>query len=320
MEQFLVHDSADWAEDTSVLVAEMTGVSKLYGQNMALRQVDLAVRSGEILALLGPNGAGKTSSVATMIGMIQPTRGQAKLFGLDPRNRQARMRCGVMLQISGLPDTLMVREHIELFSSYYPAPLPLGRVLATSGLERLANRPYRKLSGGEKQRLHFALAICGDPELLFLDEPTVGLDVESRRAFWDQIRSLTGQGRTVVLTTHYLEEADALADRIVVLRQGRIVAEGTPAQIKGRTAGRRVRIRTVLPEEEVAQIPGVTSLKRVGARLELLTQKAEPVVLTLLQRDPGLQDLEVGGVGLEEAFLDLVQSNDGGEETAWTRL
>jgi ABC-2 type transport system ATP-binding protein len=173
-----------------------------------------------------------------------------------------------------------------------------------SGLDK-QDGIYGKLSGGQKQRLHFALALCGNPDILFLDEPTVGLDVESRRAFWERIRDFIGSGRTVVLTTHYIEEADALADRVIVINHGHIIAEGTPAEIKSRTAATRIRCVTKLNLEEVSHLPGVTSARREGAALEVLSPKAEPVVLELLTRDPSLHGLEVSGAGLEEAFLAL---------------
>ena len=196
------------------------------------------------------------------------------------------MRTGAMLQISGVPETLKVGEHLELFSSYYPQPLKLQEVVRMAGLEGLEGRAYGKLSGGQKQRLHFALALCGDPDLLFLDEPTVGLDAASRRTFWEQIRAFTRRGKTVVLTTHYLEEADALADRIIVINEGEVIAQGTPAEIKAQAAGRRIRCVTTLSEQEVKDLPGVTSVWCDGMALDLLVKEAESIVLDLLQRDP----------------------------------
>jgi ABC-2 type transport system ATP-binding protein len=219
------------------------------------------------------------------------------------------MRTGAMMQISSVPQTLTVGEHIEVFSAYYPHPLGKTEVLSAAGLKGLEDRLYGKLSGGQQQRLLFALAVCGDPEMLFLDEPTVGLDVASRRGFWDHIRGLVSKGRTVLLTTHYLEEADALADRIVVIDHGRIVADGTPAEIKARAAARKVRCRTRLTPAEVAGLPGVQRITGDGPTLEVLTARAEPLLRELLSRDAALADLEVTGVGLEEAFLSLT-AND----------
>jgi ABC-2 type transport system ATP-binding protein len=212
-----------------------------------------------------------------------------------------------MLQISGVPETLKVKEHLELYRSYYPHPLPMKALLEASGLMGLENRLYGKLSGGQKQRLHLAIAMCGNPDLIFLDEPTTGLDVTSRRALWEQVRTLIGKGRTVVLTTHYLEEADALADRVAVMDKGRIIANGSPAEIKAKTSGQKIRAITSLPLETIKALPGVSSVHQEGAGIEILTSKAESVVLSLLQKDKTLSGLEVSSAGLEDAFLALTR-------------
>ncbi|MHB8330940.1 MAG: ABC transporter ATP-binding protein, partial [Candidatus Dormibacteria bacterium] len=215
-------------------------VRKSYGRVEALRGVSVTVQRGEVMAMLGPNGAGKTTAISVMLGMRRPTAGQARLFDLDPSDRAARSRCGVMLQESGVNDVLGVRETVDIFRGYYPSPLPTGRVLELAGLGEVANRKINALSGGQRQRLYYALAICGDPEALFLDEPTAGMDVESRRAFIDGIRRYASEGRTVILSTHYLEEADQLADRVVVIDRGMIIADDSPAAIKSKVASRRV--------------------------------------------------------------------------------
>jgi len=269
--------------------------------------VSLTLCPGEVLALLGPNGAGKTTALSLLLGLARPDRGEVKLFGGSPRDRASRTRVGVMLQLSGVPETLTVAEHLRLFASYYPRPLPLGVVLERTGLTGLERRLYGQLSGGQRQRLHLALALVGNPDLLFLDEPTTGLDVMSRRALWEGVKAFVAGGKTVLLTTHYLEEADALADRIVVLDRGRVVAEGTPAAIKQQVAGRRVRCVTALPLGAVQALPGVRRASWDGAETELIVTEPEPVVRVLLERDPGLTGLEVIGVGLEEAFLALTQ-------------
>ena len=244
------------------VVASLECVSKNYGQVRALRGVNFAVRAGEVVALLGPNGAGKTTAVKLLLGLMQPNGGRVRVFGGDPVNPQNRMRTGAMLQVGRVPETLRVREHIDLFSSYYSNPLPLNTVLAVAGLEKLRDRKFGDLSGGQRQRALFALAICGDPDLLFLDEPTVGLDVEARRTLWEQIRRLVARGKTILLTTHYLQEADALADRIAVINQGEIIAEGTPAEIKAQTSGKRIRCVTRLSPSVLRQIPGVKRRSR----------------------------------------------------------
>ena len=214
-----------------------------------------------------------------------------------------------MLQVSRVPETLTVREHITLFSSYYPAPLPLDVVLGLSGLESVADRRYGRLSGGQQQRTLFALALCGNPGLLFLDEPTVGMDVESRRQFWATVRALADGGRSILLTTHYLEEADALATRIVVLNRGRVIANGTPAAIKQQAAGRQIRCRTRLPEAALALLPGVQRVSREGEQMLLLASDSDRVVRALLAADETASDLEIRSAGLEEAFLALTAAD-----------
>ncbi len=289
-------------------LATMSAVTHRYGDVVALDGLNLEIRAGEVLAVLGPNGAGKTTAIGLLLGTLRVQEGTVRVFGHEPGAGAVRMRRGAMLQVSGVPDTLTIAEHLELFSSYYPAPLPVSRLLAMAGLEELANRRYGRLSGGQKQRVMFALALAGDPELVFLDEPTTGLDVEARRSLWNEIRELKAAGRTAVLTTHYLEEADALADRIAVIHEGRVVAEGTPAEIKSRAADRRVRCITAVNRDEVAALPGVARVEVNGQHLEVLTTQPEELLRTLLALDPDLRDLHVTGARLEDAFLTLVRN------------
>ena len=216
--------------------ARFSHVTKSYASVDALRGLDLTIRSGELVALLGANGAGKTTAVRTLLGLTSPTSGEVRVFGLDPRHAATRVRIGAMLQIARVPETLRVCEHVQLFSSYYPSPLPFARIIEAAGLQGLERRKFGQLSGGQQKRVLFALAICGDPDLLILDEPTAGLDVEARRALWKQIRAFTARGRSVLLTTHYLAEAEALADRVVVLHGGVVVREGTPRDVRGDAA------------------------------------------------------------------------------------
>ena len=291
------------------VIAELQDVWKSYGDIVALYGIDLQIHAGEVLGLLGPNGAGKTTTVNLLLGLSQPLQGTVQVFGHDPSHARSRMHVGAMLQISAVPETLRVAELIDLFSSYYPDPLPIDETVHIAGLEGIEKRPFGQLSGGQRQRVLFALSICGDPELLYLDEPTTGLDVEARRGLWAQIRQFVDRGRSVVLTTHYLEEADALADRIVLLDGGRTIAEGSPAEIKARVQGRRIRCHTRLHPFEIKGIPGVTQATEVDGVTEILTPRAEPIVRELLMRDPELSDLEVLGAALDDAFLALTHSN-----------
>ena len=290
-----------------LVVASLEGVNKNYGNVRALRGVDFRVRAGEVVALLGPNGAGKTTAVKLLLGLMPPNSGRARVFGGDPTNPENRLRTGAMLQVGRVPETLRVSEHIDLFSSYYQKPMAPAEVLAAAGLEKLRDRKFGDLSGGQRQRVLFALAICGDPDLLFLDEPTVGLDVEARRMLWDEIRKMVARGKTVLLTTHYLQEADALADHVAVINQGAIIAEGTPTEIKSQTSGKRIRCITALSLACVREIPGVTAAKPDREAVEIHAREAEPVVRVLLARDPSLSGLEITSAGLEEAFLALMQ-------------
>jgi ABC-2 type transport system ATP-binding protein len=302
--------------NTGAVVASLEAVSKNYGEIRALRNVNFSVHSGQVVALLGPNGAGKTTAVKLLLGLMPPNSGKARVFGGDPTNPENRLRTGAMLQVGRVPETLRIREHIDLFSSYYPTPMPLAEVLSATGLEKLQDRKFGDLSGGQRQRTLFALAICGNPDLLFLDEPTVGLDVEARRSLWEEIRRLVERGKTVLLTTHYLEEADALADRIAVINQGEIIAEGTPGEIKAQTSGKRIRCITSLSVPSLLQIPGVIDVRQDRDTVEIHAREAETVVRTLLARDASLSELEITSAGLEEAFLALTQDNGRNENRA----
>ncbi|MES2359107.1 MAG: ABC transporter ATP-binding protein [Gemmatimonadota bacterium] len=288
--------------------ARLSSVSKTYDDKVALRDVSLDIDPGGVVALLGPNGAGKTTTVKLLLGLAAPTSGSVTLFGGDPRRSSTRQRIGAMLQVGKVPETLRVSEHIDLFRTYYPNPMPTAEIFAAAGLDGLGDRRFGDLSGGQRQRVLFALAICGDPDMLFLDEPTLGFDVETRRSFWEQIRAFVSRGRTILLTTHYMEEADALADRIVVIDHGSIIADGTPAAIKQRVSGRKIHCTTRLSEEELRAIPGVTQLRYDHGNTDLVVTNAESVARELLWADESLADLEISAIQLEEAFLALTQS------------
>ena len=297
-----------------VVLAELLGASKTFGTGAAavhaVADVDLTVRAGELLAVLGPNGAGKTTALSMLMGLSTPTSGTARLFGRDPRDLAARQRMGVMLQSSGVPDTLRVRELLTAFRGYYPVPLPFASVVEAAGLRGLENRLFGTLSGGQQRRVLFGIALCGDPELVFVDEPTTGLDAEVRRTLWATLRDLAGSGRGVVLTTHYLEEADALADRIVVLNQGRVIVDGSPSQVKSLVPGRRISAESTVAAAEASGWPAVHHAVRDGSRLELLVSEAEPVVRELLARDRSVTGLTVSEPTLEDAFLTLTNRTE----------
>ena len=283
---------------------ELTGASKRYGDVLAVDNVTLAINVGELVAMLGPNGAGKTTSIHLMLGLRNPTAGKARLFGLDPKDLKARSRIGVMLQESGVPGMLRVEELVRLFCSYYPRPLPVVQAIAMAGLEEKATTLVKDLSGGQHQRLYLALALCGDPEVLFLDEPTVGMDVEGRRRFLQEIGDLGARGRTIVLTTHYLEEADQLAQRVIVIDRGHVIADSSPAQIKARVAGKRITFTTTQQTDEnmLAGLP-LNSQQVNDHRVRLLTNEPEAVLRELFRRGVEMRDLEVSGADLEEAFV-----------------
>jgi ABC-2 type transport system ATP-binding protein len=292
-------------------VARFEDVSKSYGTVRALAGFNFEVRGGELVALLGPNGAGKTTAIRLLLGLARPTSGRLSVFGGDPASVDTHIRVGAMMQVGRVPETLRVREHVDLFSSYYPNPLPISETLAIAGLEELKDRKFGALSGGQKQRVLFALAICGNPDLLFLDEPTVGLDVEARHLLWDEIRSLLQRGKTVVLTTPYLEEADALADRIAVINNGSIIAHGTPAELKSRTAGKKIRCITELPLDVISAFPGVVDMENDREAVVIHTSQPENVLRRLLQLDLEVSGIEVSSAGLEAAFLALTRSDGG---------
>ena len=289
-------------------IAVLDRVTKKYGNVTALDGLSLALRPGEIVALLGPNGAGKSTAVRLLLGLSSPNSGTARIFGGNPRDAETRTRIGAMLQVASVPKTLKVKEHIDLFRSYFPEPLSFREVVRIAQLEGIEDKLFEKLSGGQKQRLLFGLAVCGNPEIVFLDEPTVGMDIEARRGLWTQIRSLAAQGKTVLLTTHYLEEADALAHRIVVINKGKVVSEGTPQEVKGRFASRKIKCCTTLSTAQLWALPGVIDVEQIGSHTCITAGNAEGVLRKMLAYDQDLSELEVVSPGLEDAFLALTQN------------
>lgn len=288
-------------------LARLENVSKRYGNITALNGLNLSVHSGEILALLGPNGAGKTTAVSLMLNLVEPDSGKVSLFNQDPQVLSARQRIGVMLQSTELPETMRVSELIELTQSYYPRLRDLEEIAEMAGIGDLLKRPYGKLSGGQQRRVQFAMAICAKVEILFLDEPTVGLDIEAREAMWVSLRKLVAEGCSIVLTTHYLEEAEALANRVMVIAQGSVIAEGSVESIRSRVALRKIRCISSLEISTIEQWPHIDSVGHDGQYLNIQTADAESVTRRLLNEDAGLAQLEIKRAGLAEAFIELTK-------------
>jgi len=288
-------------------LAELSGVHKRYGKTVALDGLDLQVKGGELLAVLGQNGAGKTTAISLLLGLQEADAGSARLFGKPPQQLETRRQIGVMMQEAMLPAELRVREQIDLVASYYPAPLAPEAVMEMTNTASLAKRPYGKLSGGQKRQVQFAIAMCGNPKLLFLDEPTVGLDVQARKLMWATLRQLVEQGSSIVLTTHYLEEAEALADRVMVVAKGRVIASGTLNEIRAHVVRKQISCLTTVAVEQIRSWPEVESATTDQQGLHITANNAEAVVRRLLSADEDLQDLEVRRAGLAEAFTELTQ-------------
>jgi ABC-type multidrug transport system ATPase subunit len=295
-------------------LAELSGVSKRYRSVVALDGMDLQVRAGELLAVLGPNGAGKSTAISLLLGLQQPDKGEARLLGQSPLTLEARRGVGVMMQDVALSPELRVREQIELVASYYPDPMSPDEAMLMTQTTALGIRPYGKLSGGQKRQVQFAMAVVGRPRLMFLDEPTVGLDIAAREVMWAMLRDLVHAGVSIVLTTHYLEEAESLADRVVVLAKGRVIATGTVNEIRAVVGHKRIACSTRLSPEVVASWPGVQSVRRERGRLQIVAGDAEIVVKRLVVEDADFRDLEVHSAGLAEAFTELTQEPKSSQE------
>ncbi|HET7573427.1 MAG TPA: ABC transporter ATP-binding protein [Gaiellaceae bacterium] len=298
---------------------ELQGLAKTFrtpqGPVEAVRGVDVSIARGETVALLGPNGAGKSTTIDMMLGLLRPDRGSASLFGRSPDDAVAAGAVSAMLQTGSLIRDLTVRELVAMVASLYPSPLPVDHVLELTGTERLAAQRTQKLSGGETQRVRFALALVADAELLVLDEPTVAMDVEGRRAFWTTMREVAASGKTILFATHYLEEADAYADRVVLMARGRVVADGPPTEIKAMVGSRT--IRATLPDADLgalARLPGVTNAERRGEAVVLACSDSDEAIRALLAAQPAARDIEISGAGLEEAFLQLTGDEPAGAE------
>ncbi|MEU9480713.1 ABC transporter ATP-binding protein [Streptomyces sp. NPDC048191] len=292
------------APPTAEVVARATAVTRRYGDTTALDGIDLDVRAGELVGLLGPNGAGKSTLINVLTGLRRTTSGRCELFGQDPRTPAGRRHIGVTPQETGLPETLRVREVVDFVAAHYPAPEDRDALLDRFGLAGLANRQTGGLSGGQKRRLAVALAFVGRPRLVFLDEPTTGLDVEARHVLWERIRAFHEDGGTVVLTSHYLEEIEVLAKRVVVVSGGRVLADDSVAAIRGMVDVQRVS----LVAASLPPVPGVIRTERTDGRTHVLTRDADQFVRDLVTSGVPFSGLEVRPTTLEEAFLALASA------------
>lgn len=283
----------------------LDGVTKTFGSVQAVRGVDLELGQGEVVAFLGPNGAGKTTTIDMVLGLSKPTQGRIEVLGLAPRQAVAHGLVSAVMQTGGLLKDLTVRETVEYTASLFASSVPVDAALVNAGIADIADRKVGKCSGGEQQRLRFAMALLPDPALLLLDEPTTGMDVEGRRTFWNAIRADTDAGRTVLFATHYLEEADQYADRIVLISHGRIVADGSGAEIRALASGRT--IRATLPSvdlDALRSLPGVTAVERRGDQVLVTADDSDRVARYLLTNTDA-RDLEITSHNLEDAFLAL---------------
>jgi len=290
---------------TEQTIASIRNLNKSFADNKVLTDINLELNQSEVLSILGPNGAGKTTLINTLLGRLSMDSGEVSLFGYQPGSLAVKRQTGAMLQVSSLPDMSTVKEHIELFQSYYADPMSYDQVMAFSGLKEIENQYSKTLSGGQKQRLLFALAICGSPKLLFLDEPTVGMDISARKSLWKAIETLKEKGTSILLTTHYLEEADQLSDRVVMLSKGKIVREGTPSEIKSQINTKRIRFRS---DADIALLAGLKTAERTSQvngnndYFEIETSNAELTIKEIFEQQIPMTDLTIVGAALEDAF------------------
>jgi ABC-2 type transport system ATP-binding protein len=294
--------------NTALSVAQLRKVSKRYGNTQALTDLDLDIRAGELMALLGPNGAGKTTALGVLTGRLTADTGSAHVFGHIPGSMAARKQLGVMLQNTTLPDTARVDELLQLFASYYDAPMSVAEALDTAGLSTVAKRAYSALSGGQQRLVQFALALIGRPKLMLVDEPSTGLDVEVRARLWQTLRTMKARGIALVLTTHYLEEAEALADRVVVIKQGQLIADASPAELKQRLLGKWVSAVSSVSIATLQSWSECISARSEGNKLLVHTRQPEALLQRWFALDLQLSELEVNAQRFEDAIVSLTSS------------
>ncbi|UQD52274.1 ABC transporter ATP-binding protein [Bacillus methanolicus] len=289
-------------------IVSVKNVTKTFHNKTAVNDVSFSIRKGEVVAILGPNGAGKTTTISMMLGLLKPTSGEIRLFGLLPQEKSVREKIGTMLQEVSVIEGLKVKELLELIRSYYPHPLPLQELITLTGLtEQDLKTMAEKLSGGQKRRLNFALALAGNPELIIFDEPTVGMDITSRNRFWQTVEKLAGQGKTIIFTTHYLQEADDVAQRILLFNEGRIIADGTPSEIKSRISKKSVSF-VVDPAKSLESLykhPVIDNIFRKDGRVIVQTDDTDKILELLFLEKIGARDIEIERGKLEEAFEEL---------------
>lgn len=293
-------------------IIEVNGVSKVFKDKKAVNHVSFSVKKGEIIALLGPNGAGKTTMISMMLGLQKPSEGKVLICGSNPTHKDVRNKIGAMLQEVSVIDSVSVEEVIDLFCSYYQNPMKKEALIQLANLQEERKKRCETLSGGQKRRLNFALALAGNPDVIFLDEPTVGMDITSRKSFWDTMRNLTNEGKTIILTTHYLEEADALADRILLLANGRVIADRTPNEMKSTILQKKIsfELREEVPINMLRSLPYVTDVHREKQRFIVMTDDADVTLREIFVKNVPVMEIEVERGGLDEAFQQFVEKEE----------
>jgi ABC-2 type transport system ATP-binding protein len=290
----------------------LSGLTKKFGTLTAVNDVDLTIQAGEVVALLGPNGAGKSTTIDLLLGLARPTDGTAELFGEDPHRAIVTGRVGAMLQGGALLKTTTVRESVALIHALHKHPLSVEEAMERAGVTALAKQKIGSLSGGQMQRARFAVAVVSNPDLLILDEPTAAMDVAARHSFWESMREFTDMGKTVVFATHYLDEADTFADRIVIMSDGRIIADGTPSEVKSVVTGRTLSFTLESADiESLEGLVGVTHLEQRGARIILQSEDSDAALRALLSHYPDAADIEIVSRNMDDAFMALTAPSEG---------
>ncbi|MDF1509397.1 ABC transporter ATP-binding protein [Robertmurraya sp. DFI.2.37] len=294
-------------------VVSIEKATKKFKDKIAVDELSCSIQRGEVVAILGPNGAGKSTTILMMLGLLEPTEGKLEIFRMDPKEKAVREKIGAMLQEVSVIDTLTVKEIIQLFRSYYAAPMDFDELVALTGLKKEEMKKRAdKLSGGQKRRLGFALALAGDPDLLFFDEPTVGMDITARKRFWDTVKALKEKGKTIIFTTHYLQEADDVAERILLFHKGKVVADGTPHAIKNKLTKQSVSFfeNGAVPLDEIRSLAIVSDVYIKENRVFIVTEQTDDVLAYLFEKRLGVKGIEVEKGRLDEAFEQLTKNKE----------